>query len=158
MDSQTADNFRSLDLGFSLSDNDCMLDIHGQPESDILDMQFPILYDDDWSDESEGPLEMECPPESADDVFNMGCLLESGDDGESLHAGFNINPTPYPANSLPNHLDISDPSGNTEYGALEMRLNIHPVDDVPDIGNNIQSEENPLEMGFEMDPVHDALD
>lgn len=45
-----------------------------------------------------------------------------------------------------------------EYSTLEMGFDTYPVDDVPDIGNNIQPAENPLELGFEMDPVHNILD
>ncbi|KAG1858678.1 hypothetical protein C8R48DRAFT_775110 [Suillus tomentosus] len=115
MDRQIADNFRPLDLGFSLADNDSISDMHAQQGSDILDMQFPTLDDHDRSD------------------------------GETLDLGFPP-------------LEVSDPSGNTEYGALEMGFDTYPVDDVPHIGNNIQPAENPLEMGFEMDPVHNILD
>ncbi|KAG0700890.1 hypothetical protein DFH29DRAFT_1000693 [Suillus ampliporus] len=141
IDSQTQDDFRSLDLGFPLSDDDWMTNSHDQPESDMLDMQFPTSSDDDRSDgemldlgfppESEGPLEMEFPPESDDDAFNMGFLPESGDEGEPLDLGFDIDPTPQPANSFPNLPDVSDLAGTTDRA---------------------------LSMGFNMDPVHDFLD
>ncbi|KAG1717959.1 uncharacterized protein EDB91DRAFT_1090435 [Suillus paluster] len=163
----TAEERRSLDMGFPLSDDDQM--------SDTLDMQFPTLSDDDRSSniapapelqeyqmldlgfppesealdmefplESDDALDMEFPLESDNDVFDMGFLPESGDDGLSLH----------PANSL----QVSHPAGNTEGSPLEMGFDTDPVDHVPDIGNSIQPVESPLEMGFQADPVNEFPD
>ncbi|KAG1724809.1 uncharacterized protein EDB91DRAFT_1087331 [Suillus paluster] len=162
----TAEERRSLDMGFPLSDDDQM--------SDTLDMQFPTLSDDDQSSniapapelqeyqmldlgfplesevldmefplESDDALDMEFPLESDNDVFDMGFLPESGDDGLSLH----------PANSL----QVSHPAGNTEGSPLEMGFDTDPVDHVPDIGNSIQPVESPLEMGFQADPTYELI-
>ncbi|KAG2030887.1 hypothetical protein BDR03DRAFT_1016673 [Suillus americanus] len=97
IDFETPDDFRSLDLDFPLSDDDRMTNSHHQPESDMLDMQFPTSSDDDQSDgetldlgfapELEGPLEMEFPLKSDDDAFNMGFLPKSGDEGKPLDLG-----------------------------------------------------------------------
>ncbi|KAG1740440.1 uncharacterized protein EDB91DRAFT_1081998 [Suillus paluster] len=145
LDSQTTEERQSLDMGFSLSDDDRM--------SDPLDMQFPTLSDNDQSSnialdlgfppESEA-LDMEFPLESDDDVFDMGFLPESGDDALSLH----------PANSL----QVGHLAGNTEGWPLQMGFDTDMVDDVPDMGNNIQPAESPLEMGFQADPVNEFPD
>ncbi|KAG2094199.1 uncharacterized protein F5147DRAFT_779050 [Suillus discolor] len=104
-------------------------DNHNQPQSDMLDMQFPTLSDDDQSNGE--MLDLGFPPQP--------------DDGDVLDLGFDI--------------DVSDLAGNTGIdGALEMGFNTYLADDSLDIGNNIPAEENPLEMGFKMDPVHGDLD
>ncbi|KAG0703276.1 hypothetical protein DFH29DRAFT_998571 [Suillus ampliporus] len=197
LDSQTAEDFRPLDLGFSSANDSRMANVCDQPVSDALDMQFP-MSDDDWSsdmaplpemqnggmldlgfptmsdddqssnmapspdmqngealdlgfptmsddDQSshmapspEGRLEMGFPVESGDDAFDLGFLPGSGDDGQSLDLGFNVNPIPHPANNSPNPLAVSHLAGNTV--------------------NDIQLEDRPLEMGFDTDPVNDILD
>ncbi|KAG2111301.1 uncharacterized protein F5147DRAFT_651487 [Suillus discolor] len=115
---------KSLDLGFPLSDDDQMTTINNQPESDILDMEFPTSSDDDRSN---------------DETLDLGFPPEPDIAGEPLDLGFDVNPPPQPA-------------GTTDDGALEMGF------DSPDMGNDVQLKENPLEMGYEVDPAHDVPD
>ncbi|KAG1784283.1 uncharacterized protein HD556DRAFT_1315212 [Suillus plorans] len=68
---ETADDGRSLDLGFPSSDYDRMTNNHNQPQSDMLDMQFPTLSDDDRSNE-DGALEMGFNTHLADDSLDKG--------------------------------------------------------------------------------------
>lgn len=83
MNSEPADDDRSLDLGFPLSDYDQMTDNHDQQQSDMLDMQFPTLSDDDRSNGE--MLDLGFPPQP--------------DDEDVLDLGFDI--------------DLCDPAGNT---------------------------------------------
>ncbi|KAG1848925.1 hypothetical protein DFJ58DRAFT_729687 [Suillus subalutaceus] len=96
---QTGDDHRSLDLGFSESDDDRITNPHNHPQLDMLDMQFPTLPDDEQSN-----------------------VIQAG------HT----------------------------YGLLEMGFNMNHVDESLDLRNNIMLDENPLEMGFDMDSVHES--
>ncbi|KAG2105110.1 uncharacterized protein F5147DRAFT_775430 [Suillus discolor] len=92
-----------------------------------LDLGFSLADNDSMSD---------MHAQQGSDILDMQFpTLDDHDqsDGETLDLGFPP-------------LDVSDPSSNTEYGTLEMGFDTYPVDDVPDIGNNIQPAENPLEM------------
>ncbi|KAG1836781.1 hypothetical protein DFJ58DRAFT_734725 [Suillus subalutaceus] len=122
---QTGDDHRSLDLGFSESDDDRITNPHNHPQPNMLDMQFPTLSDDEQSNGE--MLELGFPPES--------------DVGDVLDLGFDI--------------DVSDPAGHTD-GVLEMGFNMNHVDELLDLRNNITPDENPLEMGFNMDLVHES--
>ncbi|KAG2046518.1 hypothetical protein BDR06DRAFT_1014670 [Suillus hirtellus] len=71
VNSELADDNRSLDLGFPLSDYGRMTDNHDQQQSDMLDMQFPTLSDDDWSNGE--MLDLGFPPQPDDeDVLDLG--------------------------------------------------------------------------------------
>ncbi|KAG1723498.1 hypothetical protein EDB19DRAFT_1916057 [Suillus lakei] len=112
-----------------------------------LDLGFPLSDDDQMADNHNQPqpdmLDMQFPALSDDDQSN-GEMLELGFPPESdirdvLDLGFDI--------------DVSDPAGNTD-GALEMGFDTNLADDSLDTRNNIVLDENPLEMGFDMDPAH----
>ncbi|KAG2347178.1 hypothetical protein BDR05DRAFT_996947 [Suillus weaverae] len=128
---QTEGDYRSLDLGFPLSDDDWITDTRNHPQPDILDMQFPTMSDDEQSHDK--MLELGFPPElDVEDVLDLGFDIDvsdsAGDTGGALEMGFDI--------------DISDPAGHTD-GVLEMGLDT----------NDITLDDNPLEMGFDVDPV-----
>src|SRR6267154_1097044 len=107
---QTADNVRSLDLGFSVSDDDRMSHYDNQPAFNVLDVQFPPLSDDQSSHPSSLPglheddmldLGFHLESEAEGDVLDMGFASGSRDEGEPLDLGFNIDCTSGPAdNSL----------------------------------------------------------
>ncbi|KAG2351465.1 hypothetical protein BDR07DRAFT_1385920 [Suillus spraguei] len=133
---KTGDGHQSLDLGFPSSDNDQITDAHNHPQPDILDMQFPTLSDHEQSHDK--MLELGFPPElDIGDVLDLGFNIDISDPARNidgvLEMGFNI--------------DVSDPAGHTD-GALEMGFDT----------NDITLDENPLEMGFDMDPAHFDLD
>ncbi|KAG1830859.1 hypothetical protein EV424DRAFT_1534788 [Suillus variegatus] len=105
MNFEPADDDRSLDLGFPLSDYDQMTDNHDQQQSDMLDMQFPTLSDDDRSNGE--MLDLGFPPQPDDeDVLDLGFdidLYGALDMGfgtyladDSLDKGTNISPEEHP--------------------------------------------------------------
>ncbi|KAG1821271.1 hypothetical protein DFJ58DRAFT_739229 [Suillus subalutaceus] len=90
-------------------------------------------------------LDMQFPTLSDDEQSN-GEMLELGfppesDVGDVLDLGFDI--------------DVSDPARHTDE-VLEMGFNMNHVDESLDLRNNITPDENPLEMGFDMDSVHES--
>ncbi|KAG1720294.1 hypothetical protein EDB19DRAFT_1918075 [Suillus lakei] len=91
---QTPADCQSLDLGFPLSDDDQMTDIHNQPESDVLDMEFPTSSDNDRSN---------------GETLDLGFPPESNDAAEPLDLGFDVDLAPQPANIL----DMGDSAGTT---------------------------------------------
>ncbi|KAG1797451.1 uncharacterized protein HD556DRAFT_1441011 [Suillus plorans] len=83
---ETADDGRSLDLGFPSSDYDRMTNNHNQPQSDMLDMQFPTLSDDDRSNGE--MLDLGFPPQPDDeDMLDLGFDIDVKDG--ALEMGFN---------------------------------------------------------------------
>ncbi|KAG1747321.1 hypothetical protein EDB19DRAFT_1826081 [Suillus lakei] len=132
-----------------LRDGNRLKTVPFQTEDDCrsLDLGFPSSDDDRMTDNHNQPqpdmLDMQFPTLSDDDQSN-GEMLELGfppelDIRDVLDLGFNI--------------DISDPASNTD-GALEMGFDTNLADDLLDTRNNIVLDENPLEMGFDMDPAH----
>jgi hypothetical protein len=110
---RTPADCESLDLGFPLSDDDRMTDINNQPESDILDMEFPTSSDDDRSN---------------GETLDLGFPPESDDVGEPLDLGFDVDLAP----QLANILDTSDSAGTTG-----MLLDIYMINGLADLKLNL---------------------
>ncbi|KAG1836809.1 hypothetical protein DFJ58DRAFT_846736 [Suillus subalutaceus] len=92
---QTGDDHRSLDVGFSESDDDWITNPHNHPQPDMLDMQFPTLSDDEQSNGE--MLELGFPPESdVGDVLDLGVsismsVIRPDTQMRVLEMGFNMN-------------------------------------------------------------------
>lgn len=77
---QTPVDCRSLDLGFPVSDDDRMTCNQRQPQSDILNMQFPTMSDDDLSNGE--ILDLGFPPQPDDgDELDLGFDIDAGNTG-----------------------------------------------------------------------------